>query len=68
MTKMGPGADQGRLILHFGAVLGRVEKSLIFDVAPGRPKINKNRSVGVLGAPRAQRNLAKESLFEARGP
>ena len=34
------GAVQGRLILLFGAVLGRVENLLIFDVALGRTKIN----------------------------
>ena len=49
-SKIDTGAPQGRLILPFWWFLGEVEKSSFFDEAPGRRKIDKNRSLERPGA------------------
>ena len=57
----------GSIVPPLWAVLGRVEKSSFFDVAPWRQKINKNQSKLDLGLQRLLLDL-QGFILEAQGP
>ena len=63
-----PSGWSGSIYLSFLLILGRVEKSLFFDVVLGRPKIDKNRALGRQGAAKCATIRRQGGDFWDRGP
>ena len=66
--KTEPWGGQGRFIESFLLILGRVEKSLFFDVVLGHPKIEKNRALGRQGSQKSAMAGSTVATLGVKGP
>ena len=68
LVQSAPWGRPGSIACAICDVLGDVEKSMIFEVAPGSPKISKNRAKWAQGAVSWPRGKRKDPLLGARVP